>query len=173
MVDEYLTQIDMTQIFNILKDTMIRITTNSPKLPKTIKLYKSIGGTEKDYQVGQKSKQVVINSVTCSRQTNLGMFINIQHKCCLFEITCKEGVPALFLDYEKTAYGKQMSEVILPPNITFSIKSKEMKKILSYDFKDQEKNLSEIVRPQPYINLSYDKPVIVDMMVYEIECEVP
>lgn len=169
MLDLYITQNDMTQILELLKDTMIRILTNSPKLPRTMKFYKSIGATEKDYKIGQESKQVVINSVTCSRYTNLGMFINLKNQCCLFEITCKEGIPVLFLDYNKTAYGKQMSEVILPPNITFVIKSKDMRKILSYNFKDEEKNLNKLTKPQPYINLYYSKPEFTEIMVYEVD----
>lgn len=170
MLDLYIVKNDMIQILEFLKNTMIRILSNSPKLPRTMKFYKSIGATEKDYRVGQESIQVVVNSVTCSRHTNLGMFIDLKSKCCLFEIICKEGVPALFLDYSKTAYGKQMSEVILPPNIKFIIKSKEMRKILSYNFKDDEKNLNQLTKPQPYINLSYSNPEFTEIMVYEIEC---
>ena len=170
MLDLYITKNDMIQILELLKDTMIRILTNAPKIPKTIKFYKSIGATEKDYKVGQESKQLVVNSVTCSRHTNLGMFINLKNHCCLFEITYKEGLPALFLDYTKTAYGKQMSEVILPPNITFVIKAKEMRNILSYDFKDKENNLTKITNPKPFINLSYSNPQFTEIMVYEVEC---
>ena len=170
MLDLYITKNDMIQILELLKDTMIRILTNAPKIPRTLKFYKSIGATEKDYKVGQESKQLVVNSVTCSRHTNLGMFINLKNHCCLFEITYKEGLPALFLDYTKTAYGKQMSEVILPPNITFVIKAKEMRNILSYDFKDKENNLTKITNPKPFINLSYSNPQFTEIMVYEVEC---
>jgi hypothetical protein len=150
--------------------TMKYNTINAPKIKTCIKLYKTIKGDNSMLVIGKEIKQSVINSVTCSRETNIGMFIGSKDSCCLLEIECKIGTPVLFLDYMKTAYGSNMYEVILPPNIIFKPILTETKDILSYRFNDNVSDMNKIDHIKPFIDLTYKKPYIKKIQTFFIEC---
>ena len=145
------------QINNIVK--------NAPRTKECIILYKTIEKYDKIPDIDKPWKQEVINSMTCSRKTNIGIFISKNSTCCLLEVQCDIGVPVLFLDYDKTMYGKQMFEVILPINILFTILSKEIKPILTYEYKETESKIQTMTQS---LHLSYDKPYIKNIDTYFI-----
>ena len=156
----------LTEIISVLDN----ITTKAPKITTCIKLYKTVAGNDTTFIVGKESKQKVINSVTCSRETNIGMFISSKSSCCLLEIQCKIGTPVLFLDYTKTAYGSNMYEAIIPSGVIFKPILKEIKDILSYKFDDKIKDMNKIDSIKPFIDLTYKKPYLKKITTYLIEC---
>jgi hypothetical protein len=145
---------------------IITITKNAPKTTECIKLYKTIESSDKILDIGKPWKQQVINSLTCSRKTNIGMFISTESTCCLLEVNCNIGVPALFLNYEKTMYGQQMFEVILPIDVIFTVISKEVKSILTYSYKQKEIITKTMA---PTYTLLYDKPFVKNIDTYFID----
>jgi len=156
----------LTELIAVL-DT---ITINAPKITTCIKLYKTVKSGNINFVIGEETKQLVINSVTCSRETNIGMFIGSKDSCCMLEIECKIGTPILFLDYMKTAYGSNMYEVILPPNVIFKPILTETKDILSYRFNDNISDMNKLDGIKPFIELTYKKPYVKKIQIYLIEC---
>jgi hypothetical protein len=159
----------ITEIISILND----ITINAPKITTCINLYKTIKGNDESFIIDKEIKQKVINSVTCSRETNIGMFISKKDNCCLLEISCKPGTPVLFLDYNKTAYGANMYEVILPPGVIFKPIMKEMKDILTYRFDDIVDDMNKLDHIKPFIDLKYKNPYVKNIQTYFVECYIP
>ena len=99
------------------------------------------------------------------------MFITPKRQCCLLEVICNVGVPVLFLDYTKTAYGSQMYEIILPIGITFKPISKEEKQILTYQFDEMAiQPISSIDKIKPYLDLSYKNPYTKKIQTFLIQC---
>jgi len=145
------------------------ILSNVPVIDRCIKLYKIIGKNTELYEIGKTYKQKVINSLTCSRKSNISIFYDRkENKCCLLEITCKPGTKILFLNYLNTAYGSKMLEVLLPAGYDFKIITSSDKDILTHKFEEvklKPKNKDF----QPIFDIKYKDPEIKKIKVYEVE----
>ena len=159
----------LKDFINICLDIMMKILNGAPVINRCIRVYKTIGSNKEIYNVGEIVEQKVINSLTCSRNTNIGMFYDSStQKCCLIEMICKPGMKLIFLNYDKTAYGKKMYEVILFPGYNFKVISKQTKKIMIYDYYSKNK-IIKTKNIQPIFDLIYNKPILKDIIVFLLE----
>ena len=158
----------LVKFIDLNLSVLTKILDGAPGIDRCIKLYKIIGNNTDLYEIGKTYKQKVINSLTCSRTANISIFYDREKEpCCLLEINCKVGTKILFLNYLKTIYGSNMSEVILPFGYDFKVEASDIKDIITYDFE------SKITKPktkqiQPLIDIKYKDPKIKKIKVYEI-----
>lgn len=155
-------------------DILKNILNNTPPIDRCIRLYKIIGKNTDLYKIGEKNKQKVINSLTCSRTANISIFYNRdKNTCCLLDIICKAGTKVLFLDYNKTAYGNKMYEVLLPPDYFFNVISSEKKSIITYEFTQENIKFKKSPKISPKISpifeLTYQNPEVKEIKTYLIE----
>jgi hypothetical protein len=163
IISEYI-KINLDELQIILKGV--------PPIDRCIRLYKIIGKNNDLYEVGKKYKQIVINSLTCSRSANISIFYDRDKNiCCLLDIICKAGTKILFLDYTKTAYGNKMYEVILPPDYYFNILSSEKKSIMTYEFTEKNIKLKDYSQLKPIYDIIYKNPVVKEIKTYLIEID--
>jgi len=169
--DYIINDIDKTILSSYIDLHLKCITTileGAPPIDRCIKLYKIIGKKTDLYEIGSTYKQKVINSLTCSRTANISIFYDRDKQpCCFLEINCIPGTKVLFLNYLKTAYGSNVFEVILPAGYNFKVDAEAIKDIVTYEFGEKFlKPKTKVI--QPIRTLSYKKPEIKKIKVYEI-----
>jgi hypothetical protein len=85
------------------------------------------------------------------------MFNKAGDNCCIAEFILKPGIKALFLNYEETAFGEAMYEVILQKDLNFEVIKIETKNLFVFDTEQED-----IVNPNCEIkkiaNITYKKP---------------
>mgnify|MGYP003331696427 CR=1 FL=1 len=135
LYDEYFDKMDnedyVMYIEQIIRD-LNRIVDNTPSIEREIRLYRS-ASHYKDYEIGHIITNEMITSTSCSQKTNIATFSQEPDGCCIAELIIKPGTHALFLNYEETAYGEAMYEVILQSNINFAVCRIEKKNIIRLD----------------------------------------
>ena len=147
-----------------------KILDNTPPIDKCIRLYKIIGRNSDLYEIGKQYKQNVINSVSCSRSANISIFYDRdKNMCCLLDIICKPGTKVLFLNYDKTAYGNKMYEVLLPIGYNFNILSSDMKSIVTYNFISKDIIIKDYSQVKPIFDIKYINPSVNKIKTYLIE----
>jgi len=165
---DYIEPILLVEFIQIHIDILTKILDNAPPIDRCIKLYKIIGRNDELYEVGKIYTQKVMNSMTCSRTSNISIFYNRDKQpCCLLEVNCKKGTKVLFLNYLKTAYGANMFEVILPIGYDFKVVASEIKDIITFNF-DATVKQPKTKEIQPIRDLIYKEPQIKKIKVYEI-----
>jgi len=139
---------------NLDKDINL-IINNAPPTERCIRLYRAADNYDK-YKIGDKITIDNIISTSCSQKTNIFMFNN-RGNCCIAEFILKPGVKALFLNYEETAFGEAMYEVILQKNLTLEVIKIEEKDIIRLN--DEQTEISNPdYKIKKIVNITYDEP---------------
>jgi len=153
----YEIHLDQGEYLKQLDRDLDAIVNNAPIINRCIRLYRS-ASNYKSYKVGDKIKLNTITSTTCSQQSNIGIF-SPDGNCCIGEFIIKPNTKALFLNYDETAYGKAMYEVLLPKGIEFElIKIEKGKNIVALEENESIINEDIIQNIQPFKDIKYENP---------------
>lgn len=155
LLDLYFDEFNIKDFLDKLNEDMDIIINSAPPIDRCIRLFRSAGNYDK-YKINQDIVSNTIISTSCSQKTNIGMFID---NCCIAEFIIKPGTHALFLNYEETAFGETMYEVILQKNLKFRVVKIEQKNIVKLE---QHGMLEELDNPafeiKKLVNINFEEP---------------
>jgi hypothetical protein len=142
------------EYFDNLDKDINSIINNAPPTDRCVRLFRA-ADNYKEYKIGQRIINDTIISTSCSQKTNIYMFN--KSDCCIAEFILKPGIKALFLNYEETAFGEAMYEVILQKNLTFEVIKIEEKDIIDLvSIQDVIENSNYEIKK--IVNISYEQP---------------
>ena len=157
LLDLYFDEFNIKQFLDKLNEDMDIIINSAPPIDRCIRLFRAAGNYD-EYKINQDIVSNTLISTSCSQKTNIGMFID---NCCIAEFIIKPGTHALFLNYEETAFGETMYEVILQKNLKFKVIKIEQKNIVKLE---QHGDLEELENPafeiKKLININFKDPNI-------------
>jgi hypothetical protein len=86
------------------------------------------------------------------------MFANANTSCCVVEFIIKPGTRALFLNYEETAFGEALYEVILQKKLKFKVIKIEQKNIVKLETDSIEDLDNPTFEIKKIANITYTEP---------------
>lgn len=156
-LDLYFDEFNINKFLDKLNKDMDIIINSAPPIDRCIRLFRAAGNYD-EYKINQNIESKTLISTSCSQKTNIGMFID---DCCIAEFIIKPGTHALFLNYEETAFGETMYEVILQKNLKFKVVKIEQKNIVKLE---QHGDLEELENPafeiKKLVNINFKDPNI-------------
>jgi len=137
LLDRYFeTNLLHVEFLNNLNKDLDNIINNAPPLEKCIRVYRA-ADYYSQYKIGEIVTNKTVLSTSCSQKSNI-FFFNSDKQCCIAEYILKPGTCVLFLNYDETAYGNKMYEVIVQKNICCKVIKKENKNIVEIDSEQNE-----------------------------------
>jgi hypothetical protein len=138
-----------------IENDINEIVNNTPPIDRCIRLFRAATNYKSpEYDIGKIVQLGKITSTTCSQKTNIAFFTN-SNGCCIAEFIVKPGTRVLFLNYDETAYGEKMYEVILQKDIRFQVIKIEKKTVVKLNFEEEDS-----INSTNIIKIKYEEPTI-------------